>query len=206
LHAASATQPFQENYLFMKKTIITKKDREELNGHQSGVVWLTGLSGSGKSTIANELEISLHKEGIRTFVLDGDKIRSGLNSDLGFSNSCRTENIRRLAEVAKLMMDAGLLVITASISPFREDRRLAKILIGSENFTEVYIDVPLAVCELRDPKGLYERARKGNILNMTGIDSPYEEPLNPEIHIKNADITVADAVDLIKLNLIAKKA
>lgn len=190
----------------MKKTIITKKDREELNGHQSGVVWLTGLSGSGKSTIANELEISLHKEGIRTFVLDGDKIRSGLNSDLGFSNSCRTENIRRLAEVAKLMMDAGLLVITASISPFREDRRLAKILIGSENFTEVYIDVPLAVCELRDPKGLYERARKGNILNMTGIDSPYEEPLNPEIHIKNADITVADAVDLIKLNLIAKKA
>jgi bifunctional enzyme CysN/CysC len=206
LHAASATQPFQENYLFMKKTIITKKDREELNGHQSGVVWLTGLSGSGKSTIANELEISLHKEGIRTFVLDGDKIRSGLNSDLGFSNSCRTENIRRLAEVAKLMMDAGLLVITASISPFREDRRLAKILIGSENFTEVYIDVPLAVCELRDPKGLYERARKGNILNMTGIDSPYEEPLNPEIHIKNADMTVADAVDLIKINIIAKKA
>jgi adenylylsulfate kinase-like enzyme len=104
------------------------------------------------------------------------------------------------------MMDAGLLVITASISPFREDRRLAKILIGSENFTEVYIDVPLAVCELRDPKGLYERARKGNILNMTGIDSPYEEPLNPEIHIKNADMTVADAVDLIKINIIAKKA
>jgi bifunctional enzyme CysN/CysC len=190
----------------MKNSLVTKKDREKLNGHRSCVVWLTGLSGSGKSTIANELEIALYKEGIRTFVLDGDNVRSGLNSDLGFSNACRVENIRRLAEVAKLMMNAGLLVITASISPFREDRRLAKILIGSENFTEVYIDVPLAICEIRDPKGLYERARKGKILNMTGIDSPYEEPLNPDIHIKNADVTVADAVALIKLNLIAKNA
>ena len=158
---------------------ISREDREHLNGHKGKVIWFTGLSGSGKSTIANALEKELHAQGKRTYILDGDNIRQGLNKDLGFTNADRVENIRRVAEVAKLMMDAGLIVMTAFISPFRAEREMARELIGTDNFVEVFVDTPLDVCEQRDPKGLYKKARSGQLPNMTGINSPYETPLNP---------------------------
>jgi len=168
---------------------ITRSDRERLNGHSGKVIWFTGLSGSGKSTIANALEKELHGLGKRTYILDGDNIRQGLNKDLGFTNADRVENIRRVAETAKLMMDAGLIVITAFISPFRAERNMARELIGSENFIEVFVDTPLEVCEKRDPKGLYKKARSGIIPNMTGINSPYEPPEFPDLTLnENWDV------------------
>jgi len=159
---------------------IAREDRERLNGHLGKVIWFTGLSGSGKSTIANALEKGLHAEGKRTYIMDGDNIRQGLNKDLGFTVADRVENIRRVAEVAKLMMDAGIIVMTAFISPFRAEREMARELIGNENFIEVFVDTPLEVCEQRDPKGLYKKARIGELPNMTGINSPYEPPLSPD--------------------------
>lgn len=162
---------------------ITHEHRERLNGHAGKVIWFTGLSGSGKSTIANALEQELHALGMRTYILDGDNIRQGLNKDLGFTNADRVENIRRLAEVAKLMMDAGLIVMTAFISPFRAERQMARELIGEGRFFEVFVDTPLEVCEQRDPKGLYKKARSGQLPNMTGIHSPYETPSAPEFLI-----------------------
>jgi bifunctional enzyme CysN/CysC len=159
---------------------ITRIDRERLNGHKGKVIWFTGLSGSGKSTIANALEIELHSLGKRTYILDGDNVRQGLNKDIGFTDADRIENIRRIAEVAKLMMDAGLIVLTAFISPFRAEREMARELVGFDNFIEVFVDTPLSVCEQRDPKGLYRKARIGQIPNMTGIDSPYEPPRAPD--------------------------
>jgi bifunctional enzyme CysN/CysC len=158
---------------------ITREDRERLNGHRGKIIWFTGLSGSGKSTLANALEKELHAQGKRTYILDGDNIRQGLNKDLGFTDADRVENIRRVAEVAKLMMDAGLIVMTAFISPFRAEREMARELIGAEHFIEVFVDTPLEVCEHRDPKGLYKKARSGQLPNMTGINSPYEPPLSP---------------------------
>jgi bifunctional enzyme CysN/CysC len=160
---------------------VTRADRERINGHKGKVIWFTGLSGSGKSTIANALEKDLHAQGKRTYILDGDNIRQGLNKDLGFTDADRVENIRRVAEVAKLMMDAGLIVMTAFISPFRAEREMARELIGPENFIEVFVNTPLEVCEQRDPKGLYKKARIGQLPNMTGINSPYEAPLWPEL-------------------------
>jgi bifunctional enzyme CysN/CysC len=160
---------------------ITKKERERLNGYPGKVIWFTGLSGSGKSTLANALEVELHKQGKRTYILDGDNIRQGLNKDLGFTDSDRVENIRRIAEVAKLMMDAGLIVMTAFISPFQRERDMARQLIGEEHFIEVFVDTPIEVCEKRDPKGLYQKAREGNLPNFSGISSPYEAPKNPQI-------------------------
>jgi bifunctional enzyme CysN/CysC len=158
---------------------ITHEDRARLNGHKGKVVWFTGLSGSGKSTIANALEKKLHALGKRTYILDGDNIRQGLNKDLGFTDADRVENIRRVAEVAKLMMDAGMIVMTAFISPFRAEREMARELVGQENFFEVFVDTPLEVCEQRDSKGLYKKARNGQLPNMTGIGSPYEIPETP---------------------------
>ncbi len=143
-----------------------------MNGHRGRVIWLTGLSGAGKSTIANALEVLLHRAGQRTYLLDGDNVRQGLNRDLGFTDAERVENIRRVAEVAKLMMDAGLIVITAFISPFKRERAMARDLIGQGNFTEVYVNTPLEICEARDPKGLYKKARKGELPNMSGLGSP----------------------------------
>ena len=163
---------------------IGREDRERLNGHAGKVIWFTGLSGSGKSTIANALEKALHAQGKRTYILDGDNVRQGLNKDLGFTDADRVENIRRVAEVARLMMDAGLVVMTAFISPFRAEREMARELIGSENFLEIFVDVPLEVCEQRDPKGLYRKARQGELPNMTGINSPYEPPQNPGLILK----------------------
>ncbi len=169
---------------------IRRQDRERLNGHRGKVIWFTGLSGSGKSTIANALEKELHAQGKRTYILDGDNIRQGLNKDLGFTDADRVENIRRVAEVAKLMMDAGLIVMTAFISPFRAEREMAQELIGKENFIEVFIDTPLAVCEQRDPKGLYKKARNGQLPNMTGISSPYEPPLTPALTLGQSQVGV----------------
>ncbi len=177
--------PSDQN-LFSPALTIGREDRERLNGHQGKVIWFTGLSGSGKSTIANALEKELHAQGKHTYILDGDNIRQGLNNDLGFTDADRVENIRRVAEVAKLMFDAGLIVMAAFISPFRAEREMARKLIGEKNFVEVYVDTPLEVCEQRDPKGLYKKARNGEILNMTGISSPYEAPTHPDIHYTEA--------------------
>ena len=171
---------------------ITQADRERLNGHKGKVLWFTGLSGSGKSTLANALEIKLHAIGQRTYILDGDNIRQGLSKDLGFTDADRVENIRRIAEVAKLMVDAGMIVMTAFISPFRQERDMAKELIGPENFIEVYVDTSLEVCEQRDVKGLYKKARSGSIPNMTGINSPYEAPKKPDFAMNGTTIDQID--------------
>lgn len=173
---------------------IARQDRERLNGHKGKVIWFTGLSGSGKSTLANALEKELHALGKRTYILDGDNIRQGLNKDLGFTDADRVENIRRVAEVAKLMMDAGLIVATAFISPFRAEREMARQLIGEQNFIEVYVDAPLETCEQRDPKGLYKKARSGQLPNMTGINSPYEPPLNPALVIDTQRLEIELAI------------
>jgi adenylylsulfate kinase len=162
---------------------IAKDDRERLNAHRAAVIWFTGLSASGKSTLAHKVENSLFEQGCRTFVLDGDNIRHGLNKDLGFSPEDRVENIRRIGEVAKLFTDAGVIAMTAFISPYRADRDKARAIAGDGNFVEVYVKCDLAVCEQRDPKGLYKKARAGQILEFTGISAPYEEPLNPELVI-----------------------
>ena len=180
---------------------IQRTDRELLNGHPGKVIWFTGLSGSGKSTLANALEVELHRQGRRTYILDGDNIRHGLNKDLGFTEADRVENIRRVAEVAKLMMDAGLIVITAFISPFRQEREMARELIGENCFVEVYVNTPLAVCEQRDVKGLYKKAREGLIPNMTGINSPYEAPEHPafvaDTHNSSKEALLAELTKLV---------
>lgn len=173
---------------------ITRADREQLNGHKGKVVWFTGLSGSGKSTVANALEVALHAQGRRTFILDGDNVRQGLNKDLGFTEADRVENIRRVAEVAKLMMEAGLVVMAASISPFSRERAMARELIGPENFLEVYVSTPLAVCEERDTKGLYKRARSGQLPNMSGIGIPYEAPEAPQVTLDCSQSTIEENV------------
>ena len=173
---------------------ITKQDREKLNGDRGRVLWLTGLSGSGKSTIANELEKSLFKRGVRSYILDGDNIRHGLNKDLGFTNADRVENIRRVAEVAKLMVEAGLLVITAFISPFRSERAVARALFDQDEFIEVFVNVPIEVAESRDPKGLYKKARQGDLPNFTGIDSDYEIPESAELEVNTSDLNLEQSV------------
>lgn len=163
---------------------VDKKARAKLNGHPGRVLWFTGLSGSGKSTIANALEKKLHAKGFRTYILDGDNVRLGLNRDLGFTDADRVENIRRIAEVAKLMVDAGLIVMTAFISPFRAERRMAREMFQEGEFVEIFVDTPLEVAEERDPKGLYRKARRGELPNFTGIDSPYEAPEAPEFRLE----------------------
>lgn len=183
--------------LHIQNFSIARSDRERLAGHPGRVIWLTGLSGAGKSTIANALEVELYRQGRRTFILDGDNIRQGLNKDLPFTDEGRIENIRRVAEVARLMMDAGIIVITAFISPFRRERELARDLIGAERFSEVFVDTPLAVCEARDPKGLYKKARGGQLQNMTGIDSAYERPQTPDVIVDGSTSSVQDCVDAV---------
>jgi bifunctional enzyme CysN/CysC len=187
--------------IHLQNLTINKKLREKLNGHKGMVIWLTGISGSGKSTIANALEQDLYHKGNKTYVLDGDNIRHGLNKDLGFTDKDRVENIRRVAEVAKLMLDAGMIVIASFISPFRIERQMARSLFQKDEFKEIFISTPLKVAEKRDPKGLYKKARAGQIPNFTGISSPYEEPLQPDLVIKTDKISVNNAVKEI-LNLI----
>lgn len=174
-----------------------KADRIRQNGHQPCVVWFTGLSGSGKSTLANAVEQLLVAEGIHTYVLDGDNIRHGLNSNLDFSESGRHENIRRIGEVSKLFVDAGIVVLTAFISPFKSDRAMVRSLVEADEFVEVFVDCPIEICEQRDVKGLYKKARAGEIPEFTGISSPFENPQHPEITIPTSACTIEDAAKLI---------
>ena len=166
--------------LFFHEHRVPREEKEKRNQHKSRAIWFTGLSGSGKSTVANATEKVLHDMELQTYILDGDNVRMGLNKDLGFSHKDRTENIRRIAEVANLFADSGSIVLTAFISPYREDRDKARQIIGNENFIEVFVNTDLSVCERRDTKGLYKKARAGEIKGFTGIDAPYEAPLNPE--------------------------
>jgi adenylylsulfate kinase len=172
---------------------VSKKERSKRIAQKPAILWFTGLSGSGKSTIANALEEVLFNNGNFTYLLDGDNIRHGLNKDLGFDDKSRIENIRRVGEVSKLFVDSGLLVLTAFISPFTSDRVLVRQLVDADEFIEVFIDTSLDICEQRDPKGLYKKARAGEIKDFTGIDSPYEKPFKPEIHIKNDNISIENA-------------
>ncbi len=182
--------------------VVDRADRERLNGHRGVTVWLTGLSGSGKSTIADILVRMLHEPGVRTAILDGDNIRHGLNSDLGFSPEDRKENIRRIAEVARLFTSFGIVNILAFISPYREDRDFARSIQEDGDFIEVFVDVPLDVAEERDPKGLYVKARSGEIPSFTGISAPYEHPLDPELHLRthlqSAEESASMILDLLR--------
>lgn len=191
----------ENNDIVWHEQYITKIKRETLLNQKPCVLWFTGLSGSGKSTIANAIEVELFKKNRKTYLLDGDNIRHGLNKDLGFLESDRIENIRRIGEVSKLFVDSGLIVLTAFISPFKSDRQIARSLVEYDEFIEVFIDTPLEICESRDPKGLYKKARNGAIKNFTGIDSPYEIPQNPEIHIKTENKSIQECVDIILSHL-----
>lgn len=181
----------KENFL------VEKKDRREHKKHHSFVLWFTGLSGSGKSTISKNLEIELLKKNLHSYSLDGDNVRHGLNKDLGFSAEDRTENIRRIAEVAKLMVDAGLIVNVSFISPYIKDRELAKSIVEENEFIEVFVDCPIEECEKRDIKGLYKKARAGEIKGFTGIDDPYEKPQNPQITLETDKYSINECVNQI---------
>lgn len=176
---------------------VLRKDREALNGHKGCILWFTGLSGSGKSTLAHAAEDYLHKQGVRTYVLDGDNIRKGLCKDLGFTERDRTENIRRIGEVSKLMVEAGLITLTAFISPFIRDRQIVRNLVPPGDFIEIYCKASLEACEERDPKGLYKKAREGIIPEFTGISSPYEEPESPELVLDTESASVDDCVQQV---------
>lgn len=201
LGTSSATLSPSSN-VYWHETSVSKQARYQLNGHGGGVIWLTGLSGAGKSTLANGLETRLQARGMRTSLLDGDNLRHGLNSDLGFSAEDRAENVRRVAEVSKLMVEAGLVVITAFISPFRAERQSARELLPQGEFVEVFVNASLAVAEQRDPKGLYRKARRGELGQFTGIDSPYEAPEKPEIVVDTEVLSVHEAVDELYQRLI----
>lgn len=178
-----------------------KQHRQHLHGHKSLIVWFTGLSGSGKSTIANRVEEILHEEGVSTYLLDGDHLRHGLNADLGFSPEDRRENIRRIGETAKLFVDAGVVVLATFVSPYRQDRQLVREMVQSDEFVEVFIKCSLETCEKRDPKGLYKRARQNEIKDFTGISAPYEEPEKPELIVDSERFTLKECSDQILLYL-----
>lgn len=189
------------NNIVWHDTHVSKKQRVKKLSQKPCILWFTGLSGSGKSTIANAVEVKLFEMGVKTYLLDGDNIRHGLNKDLGFSDEDRVENIRRIGEVAKLFVDSGTITLTAFISPFQSDRELVRNLVDEDEFIEVFIDTPLEVCESRDPKGLYKKARDGEIKDFTGIDSPYEAPKKPELHILNHEMSVEECADLVIIYL-----
>jgi adenylyl-sulfate kinase len=203
MEKSSRRKPGQPKSSNIAATIskITLSERERRNGHGGCVLWLTGLSAAGKSTVANELEMALFRRGRQAFVLDGDRVRHGLCRDLGFSPRDRQENIRRVGEVAKLFSEAGFICVTAFISPYRADRSMVRGMISGEKFFEVFVNAPLAVCEARDPKGLYVKARERKIMNFTGISAPYEPPLNPEIELRTDKLTIAEAVAKILRHL-----
>tara|TARA_A100001388_G_scaffold273917_1_gene256592 strand:+ start:1832 stop:2437 length:606 start_codon:yes stop_codon:yes gene_type:complete len=190
--------------IFKQDYKISRKDREVLRKHNSILIWFTGLSGSGKSTLANLIEQELYSLKLSTFVLDGDNIRHGLNKDLSFSSTDRSENIRRISEVAKLLTEAGVITIAAFVSPLREDRNMIKHIVGSDNFIEIYVNASLAECEKRDTKGLYKKAREGEIKNMTGISSPYEAPENPDLEINTNKETVEESIQKVKKLVISR--
>jgi adenylylsulfate kinase len=186
-----------DKFILPHEGVIQKHDRQRLNGHRSAILWFTGLPGSGKSTLAHRLDEKLFARGIRTFVIDGDNLRAGLNRDLGFSAQDREENIRRVGEVARLFVEAGMIVMTAFISPYRKDREFVRNLVGKGEFIEVYVKCPLSVCEQRDVKGHYKMARQGVLKHFTGIDDPYEEPEHPERVIETDQMTVDEGVEHI---------
>lgn len=186
-------------------TSVTHQDRIKLKQQKPVVLWFTGLSGSGKSTVANAVERKLLSLGKHSYLLDGDNVRHGLNKDLGFSDADRIENIRRIGEVAKLFVDSGAIVLTAFISPFISDRQQARELLEEKQFLEVFIDTPLEICEQRDPKGLYKKARAGEIKHFTGIDSEYEAPINPEIHVKTANQSIEECAEQVTKYLVNKE-
>ena len=174
---------------------ITKSQREDLHGHKSFLVWFTGLSGSGKSTLANLIEVELHKKGLSTYILDGDNIRRGINKNLSFTSKDRSENIRRVGEISNLMIDAGVITLAAFISPYIKDRQNVMQIVGHENFIEIYVNTSIKECERRDVKGLYKKARKGEIKNMTGISAPYEAPVNPDLEIVTDGQSIEQSVN-----------
>ena len=182
---------------------VSKEDRERQNGHKGHVLWFTGLSGSGKSTVASAVERELHQSGIRTYILDGDNVRTGLNSDLDFSAASREENIRRIAHVSALMKDAGILVLSAFVSPYQKDRDFVREVAGGD-FSEVFISTPLEVCEQRDVKGLYAKARAGEISNFTGISAPFEAPVNPELDVPTHTMSIEEAAAMVVAYIIPK--
>lgn len=182
---------------------ISRDERERINGHKAICVWFTGLSGSGKSTLASHLEEELFNQGYKTYVLDGDQIRNGLSKGLTFTEQDRDENLRRIGEVAKLMCDAGIIVLAAFVSPFLHERQMLRNILG-DLYTEVFVDTTIQVCEQRDTKGLYKKARLGEIANFTGISSPYESPLRPEIHIETKNLSISQSVSLILENILPK--
>ncbi|WP_417507886.1 adenylyl-sulfate kinase [Marinomonas gallaica] len=192
------------NDVVWHNTTVTHEDRIKLKQQKPVVLWFTGLSGSGKSTVANAVESKLLSLGKHSYLLDGDNVRHGLNKDLGFSDDDRVENIRRIGEVAKLFVDSGAIVLTAFISPFIADREQVRGLMAEGQFLEVFIDTPMEVCEQRDPKGLYKKARAGEIKNFTGIDSKYEVPLSPEIHVKTAGKSVEECAEFVVAQLADK--
>lgn len=183
---------------------VTRARREQLNGHMSVILWFTGLSGAGKSTLAHAVEERLHQLGCRTFVMDGDNVRHGLCADLGFSEEARKENIRRVGEAAKLFLEAGVIVLTAFISPFRDDRSRVRKLVPHGEFLEIYCRCPIEVCETRDVKGLYKRARAGEIKDFTGISSPYEEPMAPELTVDTSALSLEDSVARVIAMLVGR--
>jgi bifunctional enzyme CysN/CysC len=190
----TADSQHKSGNIYWSKGKVTQSQLETRNGHRGYVVWLTGLSGSGKSTIATELERELFNQGKHAFILDGDNVRHGLNSDLGFSPDDRKENIRRVGEVAKLFARSGVICITAFISPYRSDRDLVRRIMNDDRFIEVHVNAPVSICEQRDPKGLYAKARSGEIKEFTGVSAPYEAPTHPEIELHTDKLTVAESV------------
>lgn len=186
-----------QKHLYQQAFQTSLSDRSEMKGHRPLAIWLTGLSGAGKSTIADALEAFLNQKGIHTYILDGDNVRRGVCSDLGFSPEDRSENIRRIGELAALFVDAGIVVITSFISPFEKDRELARKTVGDKFFFELFVDAPIEVCEKRDPKGLYKKVRAGEISNFTGISSPFEKPVNPDLRIDTTSSSVDQAIEII---------
>ena len=182
----------------------TKIQREELHRHKAYLLWFTGLSGSGKSTLANLVEIALHKQGLSTYILDGDNIRKGINKDLSFAPEDRTENIRRIAEISNLMLDAGVITLAAFVSPYIKDRQEVQQIVGTDNFIEIFVNTSLEECERRDVKGLYKKARSGEIKNMTGISAPYEAPVNPDLELITDGQSIEESIKII-INFINKK-
>ncbi len=194
----------RENHVVWYDGYVKREDRNRINGHRSGLLWFTGLSASGKSTIAHKVERHLFEQGVRAYVFDGDNIRHGINSDLGFSREDRRENLRRIAEISKLFVDAGIIVLAAFISPFREDRQYIRSRFEGDNFFEIYVKCSIEECERRDPKGQYKKARAGIIKNYTGVSSPYEEPESPDLVLDTEQITIDEAVEKV-IDLLMKR-